>query len=446
MAEVGWAWALATGYDIAFLYLVLAALEDAPFETARCTALPFRKLRVRRLSEPHRKWVAAFNILLMAEKCRDDVADEGGWKGKLGLRVLCGQVAKATDTLADSGFPVELLRGLSTRQAELERQEGLSLEHLGQPTSELLGEAFAHLAKLTHQGEREFALRHLGQGLGAAIYFKDAAEDFEKDEKLGSFNALAECVGQIDLQGVLAREHRRCQSGLKSLGLSARDRKLGESILENLLPATPETEDSEVPRAARMHPLRPRRWMRGTCDCGGCDCGGCDGGCGDCGGCDACCDPSCASSCGDCGGCNCPCDGCTCDGCGSSTAGSSSKAPAEAVPPPPLAPRLHCPACGHDLMAATHSGVEIDECAKCLGIWLDHGELEALAEMDNLPRRLLSARIPGNISLRPDGTRPCPRCARFLVGTTVKGVRLDLCSDCQGVWLDQGELNQILER
>ena len=41
-----------------------------------------------------------------------------------------------------------------------------------------------------------------------------------------------------------------------------------------------------------------------------------------------------------------------------------------------------CPKCGCDLAEREHSGVKIDECPECGGMWLDKGELEMIEELD----------------------------------------------------------------
>ena len=41
---------------------------------------------------------------------------------------------------------------------------------------------------------------------------------------------------------------------------------------------------------------------------------------------------------------------------------------------------------------------------------------------------------------------PCPSCGGELVQLERSGVRIDACRSCRGVWLDRGELDQILER
>ncbi len=38
----------------------------------------------------------------------------------------------------------------------------------------------------------------------------------------------------------------------------------------------------------------------------------------------------------------------------------------------------------------------------------------------------------------------CPKCAGQMVPVPYRGVELDKCSRCQGVWLDFGELDQVV--
>ena len=40
----------------------------------------------------------------------------------------------------------------------------------------------------------------------------------------------------------------------------------------------------------------------------------------------------------------------------------------------------------------------------------------------------------------------CPSCNGELVELDRSGVRIDACRNCRGVWLDRGELDNILER
>ncbi len=40
----------------------------------------------------------------------------------------------------------------------------------------------------------------------------------------------------------------------------------------------------------------------------------------------------------------------------------------------------------------------------------------------------------------------CPRCQLPLRTTDYEGVEVDMCESCWGFWLDQGELEEVLER
>jgi hypothetical protein len=44
------------------------------------------------------------------------------------------------------------------------------------------------------------------------------------------------------------------------------------------------------------------------------------------------------------------------------------------------APGLLCPACRVSLVMSERSGIEIDYCPQCRGIWLDRGELDKIIE------------------------------------------------------------------
>ena len=47
--------------------------------------------------------------------------------------------------------------------------------------------------------------------------------------------------------------------------------------------------------------------------------------------------------------------------------------------------KLHyrqCPKCGMELIEIDYKGIKIDECSECEGIWLDAGELGAVAKLE----------------------------------------------------------------
>lgn len=47
---------------------------------------------------------------------------------------------------------------------------------------------------------------------------------------------------------------------------------------------------------------------------------------------------------------------------------------------------MKCPNCDVDLVMTDRSGIEIDYCPKCRGIWLDRGELDKIIERSVQPQ------------------------------------------------------------
>jgi Zn-finger nucleic acid-binding protein len=49
---------------------------------------------------------------------------------------------------------------------------------------------------------------------------------------------------------------------------------------------------------------------------------------------------------------------------------------------------MKCPTCNIDLVMSERSGIEIDYCPQCRGVWLDRGELDKIIERNaqaNIP-------------------------------------------------------------
>jgi len=100
---------------------------------------------------------------------------------------------------------------------------------------------------------------------------------------------------------------------------------------------------------------------------------------------------------------------------------------------------LQCPACREPMIAVEYKDVEVDTCVLCGGVWLDGGELEALVGSAVPPKAQPDASLGA-----PD--RDCPICVHKLIkdryGSTE--VVVDKCAHGDGIWLDKGELEQIL--
>ena len=110
---------------------------------------------------------------------------------------------------------------------------------------------------------------------------------------------------------------------------------------------------------------------------------------------------------------------------------------------------MRCCRCGREMLLVEYTEIEIDYCPDC-GIWLDSGELELILGEDSLRknnRRSSSDR--GSDESRPnDKPIKCPVCrakmAKDPYDELAKTI-VDICPRGHGVWLDRGELNEIVE-
>jgi Zn-finger nucleic acid-binding protein len=104
---------------------------------------------------------------------------------------------------------------------------------------------------------------------------------------------------------------------------------------------------------------------------------------------------------------------------------------------------MQCPKCNSGELAKARSastGVTVDHCAQCRGMWCDRAELE---RMLNVVVRDLD--VPRRAEL---STKKCPSCGIRLHAYPYRGtlVTVDACPKCLGIWLDGGELQRLRER
>ena len=84
--------------------------------------------------------------------------------------------------------------------------------------------------------------------------------------------------------------------------------------------------------------------------------------------------------------------------------------------------------------------VETDVCKLCNGLYLDRGELLKLTS--NRPLHDITTKYLGVDS---DSKLLCPGCGSIMDMESVSGVEIDVCLQCNGVWLDSDELEQLKE-
>ena len=171
-------------YDSVFLALVrMLYIPDGDFkaEERRCIAHPMKKKPMLKENSALEYTAKAFAILTYY-KIKDDLQDEEGFK-KIGV-----SLARPISSSANKKAGLDSLEALvSDRLDKITSLERAGCESVDTPASlfgELLGEIFAY--GLTDK--EKLVPYQVGYHLGRFIYSADAAEDYEKDKKSGSYN------------------------------------------------------------------------------------------------------------------------------------------------------------------------------------------------------------------------------------------------------------------
>ncbi len=113
---------------------------------------------------------------------------------------------------------------------------------------------------------------------------------------------------------------------------------------------------------------------------------------------------------------------------------------------------LTCPSCSsfmkqHCLMDTMGESFMIDYCTGCGGFWLDRGEFMKIvkAGANTVPAKILNTpNYKESDEFKPEGTRNCPRCSVVMPIKEIKGVNLDFCPQCAGIWFDKNELGDLI--
>ncbi len=85
--------------------------------------------------------------------------------------------------------------------------------------------------------------------------------------------------------------------------------------------------------------------------------------------------------------------------------------------------------------------VYLDYCGKCDSYWFDKGEFKKVVK-DKLAEREVKKADGMDAWANFD----CPRCGGFMTMKYMYNVEVDQCTECFGIWLDEGELLRLNEK
>jgi Zn-finger nucleic acid-binding protein len=101
-----------------------------------------------------------------------------------------------------------------------------------------------------------------------------------------------------------------------------------------------------------------------------------------------------------------------------------------------------CPSCEQSLSKRLSHYVEVDVCKNCGGLWLDHGEFDAL-----VARRFVGHEAERDMAqhtfVKATKVLHCPVDRGPMVGVEFDGLELDYCHECRGIWLGGKERERL---
>lgn len=112
---------------------------------------------------------------------------------------------------------------------------------------------------------------------------------------------------------------------------------------------------------------------------------------------------------------------------------------------------MRCPKCTKIALRQARdegTGLTIESCPECQGLFFDAGELRQFFSSKALHQRFFLEdhveplqTVGYTISTR---ARACPKCKVAMRENLVGDINVDRCEKCDGIWLDHGELKRIV--
>ena len=216
---------LGLSYDMAFLALLLMSLYE-PEETAGGNACKLHPIKKRPwVDNDCVRYAADMNVALAYYNCMDDWEDDR----KLSAKAVANVFEKYMPQLKQE-YPRQC-QAMETCIRELSQLEGEKCENPDQPAN-CFGRLMAELLVYREDFWAE-DLRQLGFYLGRFIYLADAAIDYRRDVKKGSYNPFAAmgCGEDFELwEQYLVLATARCTESYERLPLVE-----DKGILDNIL-------------------------------------------------------------------------------------------------------------------------------------------------------------------------------------------------------------------
>ena len=188
-------------YDCTFYAITLMSLKKSctGFRDGRCRFNPLKKCKYALCEDDCYSKAAALTVISVYYKLCDDINDSGFFRA-LAVRMIkpffshCRKKAAKRYPELDT-----IVREMLDSQIELEKKDKPTIDEAAHPTACML----AGIMKAEGRSESEArVLYECGYHLGRWVYLMDAADDYEKDKKRGSFNPFL-TIETDDLRGYM---------------------------------------------------------------------------------------------------------------------------------------------------------------------------------------------------------------------------------------------------
>jgi len=110
---------------------------------------------------------------------------------------------------------------------------------------------------------------------------------------------------------------------------------------------------------------------------------------------------------------------------------------------------MKCPKCKADLFTFSIDGIDLEQCDKCEGIWFSKDELRKVKDKADSDLNWLDFEIwkrTDKFKIKSQKYN-CPDCNDKLEALDYDNtnIEIDYCKTCEGVWLDKGETEKLIE-
>jgi Zn-finger nucleic acid-binding protein len=102
---------------------------------------------------------------------------------------------------------------------------------------------------------------------------------------------------------------------------------------------------------------------------------------------------------------------------------------------------IQCPDHKIPLVVRSNGWPRFRCCPQCLGFWFNKADLSYL----HLSEEKLKEKRLFDLGFKSKSLRICPQCSSSMLVKNAKGVEIDVCTACSGIWLDAGELYKLSE-